>query len=224
MTAPDPESLLRHALKREAVATPECLDDETIAALAEGTRDAAIRTAAVAHLANCARCRAAVASVARAVADPSIAREITSLGRSRRRVLAIGLPIAAAAVLLVIALPRASEKSSGISLSSCCSNGSSAHRAPTITAVSSPALLAPVGIVAAAPTLRWSSVAGADRYRTTLFDHAGAVLYETQTTDTVIALPDSVRFSTDRSYLWKVEARTGWGRWSSSELIEFSIR
>jgi hypothetical protein len=212
MTAPDPESLLRHALKREAGRTPECLDDETIAALAEGTPDATIRTAAVAHLADCASCRAAVASVSRALADPSIAREITSLGRRRRRALAIALPIAAAAVLLLVALPRAGE------------DGSPTHRAPTITAVSSPTLLSPVGVVAAAPMLRWSSVAGADRYRTTLFDDAGAVLYETQTADTVVGLPDSVRLVRDRSYLWKVEARTGWGRWSASELIEFSIR
>jgi hypothetical protein len=211
MTDRDPESLLRHALKREAGATPQCLDDETIAALAEGTRDDAIRAAALPHLAECARCRAALASVSRALADPSIAREITTLRGARRRRLAIAIPVAAAAVLILVALPRVGDDSS-------------IHRAPTITAVSSPTLVSPVGIVAAAKMLRWSSVAGADRYRTTLFDGAGVVLYETQTADTVVPLPDSVRLVRDRSYLWKVEARTGWGRWSASELIEFSIR
>jgi hypothetical protein len=98
------------------------------------------------------------------------------------------------------------------------------HRAPTITAISSPVPMSPVGIVALAETLRWATVPGADRYRVTLFDDAGGVVYETQTAATVVALPDSVHLTPGRSYLWKVEARTGWGRWSASELVEFSIR
>lgn len=212
MTPPDPESLLRHGIDRGTEATPQCLDDETIAALAEGTRDPALRGAALPHLAGCARCRTAVASVARALADPAVARAVTTLGGGHRRALTIAIPIAAAAVLLVVALPRAGG------------DRSTAHRAPTISAISSPALLSPVGVVAAAAMLRWSSVTGADRYRTTLFDGAGAVVYEAQTSDTVIAIPDSVRLAPDRSYFWKVEARVGFGRWSSSELIEFSIR
>ena len=212
MTHPDPESLLRHVIDRGANATSQCLDDETIAALAEGTRDAPLRAAALPHLAECARCRAAVASVTRALADPAVASAMATLGGGRRRALTIAIQIAAAAVLLVVALPRVG------------SDRSPAHRAPTISAVSSPALLSPVGVVAAAPILRWSSVAGTDRYRTTLFDAVGAVVYETQTSDTVIAIPDSVRLAADRSYFWKVEARMGFGRWSSSELIQFSIR
>lgn len=211
MNAPDPERLLRRAIPRGGLPTAGCLDDATIAALAEGALDDTARAAALPHLAECPRCRAAVASVTKALGDPSVARELTPLRGRRRRLFQIGIPAAAAAIILLVAMPRPNDE---LAL----------HRAPTITAVSSPMLMSPVGIVAGADILRWSSVSGADRYRTTLFDDAGAVVYEIQTADTVVALPDSVHLTPSRSYLWKVEARTGWGRWSASELIEFSIR
>lgn len=211
MNVPDPEHLLRHAVPRDASPTAGCLDDDTVAVLAEGRLDDGARAAAFPHLAECPRCRAAVASVTKALGDPSVARELATLRGGHRRLVRIATPAAAAAIILLIAMPR---PSADVAL----------HRAPTITAVSSPVPMAPVGIVASANILRWSSVSGADRYRTTLFDDAGAVVYETQTADTVVALPDSVHLTPSRSYLWKVEARTGWGRWSASELIEFSIR
>jgi hypothetical protein len=211
MTAPDPESLLRHAATRDAGVTARCLDDETIASLVDDTIDDARRPAALAHLADCARCRRAVVSLSRALANPVVAREIPTSSRTRRRVLAMAIPVAAAAVLALLVVPQRGDDGSP-------------HRAPTITAVSSPVLMSPVGVVASAQTLRWSTVAGADRYRTTLFDAAGAVVYETQTVDSSITLPDSIGLVPGRSYLWKVDARTGWGRWSGSELIEFSIR
>jgi len=211
MNAPDPEHLLRHAIPRDALPTARCLDEDTVAALADGTLDDGSRAAAFPHLAECPRCRGAVASVARALGDPSLARELAALPGGRRRLFQIGIPAAAAAIVLLVAMPRPNDDVTS-------------HRAPTITAVSSPVPMSPVGIVAGAAILRWSSVSGADRYRTTLFDDAGAVVYETQTPDTVVALPDSVHLTPSRSYLWKVEARTGWGRWSASDLIEFSIR
>lgn len=211
MTGSDPERLLRHAAQRDASPTAGCLDDDTIAALAEGTLDDIGRAAALRHLAECPRCRGIVASVAKVLGDPTVGREITALRGGRRRLLRLAIPAAAAAIVLLIAMParRADVPP---------------HRAPTITAVSSPVPVSPAGIVADVDLLRWSSVSGADRYRTTLFDDAGTVVYETQTADTVVALPDSVQLAPRRSYLWKVEARTGWGRWSASDLVEFSIR
>ncbi|HEU5183429.1 MAG TPA: zf-HC2 domain-containing protein [Gemmatimonadaceae bacterium] len=207
----DPEHLLRHAIPRDALPTAECLDEDMVAALADGTLDDVARTAVLPHLAECPRCRGAVASVTRALRDPSVARELETRRDTRRRLFLIGIPAAAAAIVLLIAMPRPNDDVTS-------------HRAPTITAVSSPVPMAPVGIVAGADILRWSSVSGADRYRTTLFDATGAVVYETQTADTAVSLPDSVRLTPSQSYLWKVEARTGWGRWSASELIEFTIR
>jgi hypothetical protein len=211
MTGSDPERLLRHATPRDALPTAACLDDDTIGALAEGTLDDIGRAAAFRHLAECPRCRSVVASVARVLGDPAIGREVTALRAARRRLLRLAIPAAAAALVLLIAMPSRRADVAP-------------HRAPTITALSSPVPVSPAGIVAGADLLRWSSVSGADRYRTTLFDDAGTVVYETQTADTVVALPNSIQLTPRRSYLWKVEARTGWGRWSASDLVEFSIR
>src|SRR5207247_10916887 len=107
VTHPDPLELLRHRLDASTSETPECLDDATLAALAEGALDGAARTAVLPHLATCSRCRGAVASVARSLGDPAVAREVAAVeGRGRRRWLRIGLSAAAAAILFVVAVPR----------------------------------------------------------------------------------------------------------------------
>ena len=190
-------------------ATPECLDDDTIAALAEGSLGPAIRPPAVTHLASCAHCRRAVASVARALDDRAVARELT-LGRGRWRFLRIALPAAAAAVLLLVSWPPAAT------------DWGSGHRDPPHGAAA-PSPLSPVGAVANVALLRWTSVTGADGYRVTLFDAQGRVLFDMEVGDTIARLPDSLVFAPGQPYLWKVEARTGWDRWSASELVQFSV-
>src|SRR6267378_2137579 len=100
--------------------------------------------------------------------------------------------------------------------------GESQHRSPP-GAQAVPVPRSPVGVVAQAETLWWTSVAGADRYRVTLFDGGGRVLFETQLADTLAVLPDSIVLDHGRPYLWKVDARTGWQRWAASGLVEFSI-
>lgn len=207
--------LREHAVHRGAP-TPACLDDEAVAALAAGDVSSADRSVLIQHIASCAYCRDRVASVARALAEPAVAREVAAAeGRSgqprvRTRML-VPVVAAAAAVLVLMVLPRQADEPRP------------PHRAPTVTAAT-PAPMLPVGPVAAAETLRWATVAGADRYRVTLFDAAATVVYETQTADTAVALPDSIVLVPGRSYLWKVEARIGWDRWSASKLVEFSIR
>ena len=209
----NPEHLLRLRAEPGATSpTAECFDDETIAALAEGSLDAAARDLAMAHLAGCARCRRAVSSVARALMDPAVSREVRATARPRLRLLTIASGVAAAAIVIFVAFPWRSV------------DEASTHRAPTITAAASPVLTAPVGVVANARTLRWTEVAGADRYRVTLFDATGGVVYETQTSDTVAELPSSVSVQRGSSYFWKVEARTGFNRWSSSDLVGFSVQ
>lgn len=210
-------ALMRDVLAQQAAgasgaSSPECFDDATIAALADGSLDAGARIAVLPHLAACARCRGAVAAVSRAVSDATVARELRALrGRGRLRFMRIALPLTAAAVLLVIAWPPRPE------------NGGPTHRAPTITAAADPVPLSPVGAVAGAGALRWAAVAGADRYRVTLFDAKGRVLYEAQLPDTVVTLPDSIVLVPGRPHLWKVEARTGFDRWSASTLVEFTV-
>jgi len=186
------------------------VDDETIAALAAGTLDAGLRASVLPHIASCAYCRAAVASVARALAAPTVAREIVAAEGARRRFFRIALPLAAAAVLLLLTWPPVDIRGPG-------------HRAPPPATATTPVPLDPIGSVAVADVLRWSAVTGADRYRVTLFDAAGRVVYEARLPDTLAALPDSVVLAPGRTYLWKVEARTGFDRWAASELVEFSV-
>jgi len=190
--------------------TPDCLDDDTIAALAEGSLDAGSRSSALAHVASCARCRRAVASVARALTDRSVARALGSAAWGRRRFLRIALPTAAAAVLLLLSWPSSPNE------------GESEHRAPPAPRAA-PVPISPMGPVAEAQILRWTAVSGADRYRVTLFDVQGRVLFEAQVSDTMAMLPDSLTLVRGQAYLWKIEARTGFDRWSPSELVEFSI-
>jgi hypothetical protein len=211
----DPTSmdLVRQALTASAMGeatTAACLDDDTIAAFAEGTLDAVARATAVSHLAICRRCRTAVASVARTLDDPAVSRQIARVDEGRtRRLWRIALPAAAAAAILVAVVPRWMEDR--------------AHRGPPTPVAERPTPASPIGVVAAATALRWATVPGADRYRVTLFNARGRVLYTAQLSDTTAALPDSVVLGPGQLYLWQVEARIGWDRWSASALVRFSI-
>ena len=196
-------------------AGPDCLGDETLAALAEGTVVAAGRPAALAHLAACERCRKTVASVARALADPELAAEIRAVDEVPaspvRRWVPAALGVGAVAALLLLIIPPKLE------------DPESPHRAPPITAAPAPQALAPVGHVSRAEKLRWTPVEGADRYRVTLFDEDGSVRYEAEQADTSVTLPPSVTLVPGRTYAWRVDARLGFDRWASSELVEFSV-
>lgn len=196
----------------------DCLDDDLLAALAEGSLDPESRARVLPHLARCGRCRSAVASLARALADRAVSREVRAaeappspLGSRWWRPLAI--PAAAAALFLLIAYPAGLFRN----------RPDPVHRAPVLANGTTPSALAPVGAVASARQLQWRSVAGADRYRVTLFDAGGRVLYEAEPLDTVAALPDSLHLTPGRRYLWRVEARVGFDRWVASDLIEFSL-
>jgi hypothetical protein len=214
---PDPLDWLRHARAAPGPAdspAADCLDDDTLGALAEGTLGLEARSAALPHLAACARCRAGVASLARALADPDVAREVTALaaaprGRWRR----FAVPAAAAAILFVLLGP----------LDVLRRERSDVHRAPTITNGSLPSALTPQGAVADVQELRWMPVEGADRYRVTVFEADGRVLYEVEPAAPVAPIPDSLVLASGRRYLWKVEARVGFDRWVSSDLVEFSL-
>ncbi len=220
MTQPDSFDMVRRALEAQirnrpvARPGPDCLDEDTLAALASGTLDGEPRTAALLHVATCPHCRAAVASLSQALADPAVARELTALERGRPfRILRIAVPLTAAAILFLLVWPGGARNR----------QTPPTHRAPPNTAASGPTPTWPLGPVTGPRLLRWSAVFGTDRYRVTLFDARGSVLFEAQVPDTVASLPDSVVLTPGHSYLWKVEARTGWDRWSESALVEFSV-
>jgi hypothetical protein len=83
--------------------------------------------------------------------------------------------------------------------------------------------VAPQGPAAEVHELRWTPVEGADRYRVTVFDAEGRVVYEVEPVAAVAPLPDSVQLTPGRRYLWKVEARVGFDRWVASDLVAFSL-
>jgi hypothetical protein len=70
-------------------------------------------------------------------------------------------------------------------------------------------LVAPLGSVSSASPARfvWRAIARAERYTLVLVDTAGTELYASETRDTAVALPDSVRLEPGRAYLWWVQAR-----------------
>lgn len=157
------------------------------------------------HAAECEVCRAELIETA------SLLR---TRPRLRRRYLPAGVAAAVAAAAMLVLWPRSFSGPAG----------SSGYREPVVTTSIAPAVVAPRGAATAARVLVWTAVPRADRYRVTLFDETGSVAWETQTTDTAAPLPDSVRLRTGTSYLWKVEAQTGWNRWVASDLVEFSLR
>jgi hypothetical protein len=194
-----------------------CLDADVLAACAAGTLPAELRPAALGHLAECRDCRLTMASLARALESPAVRAELASLpdGRAARGDdrLRFALPAAAAAAaVLFVALWTGGGPPP-----------EPAHRAPAITAADNPEPISPLGAARRVDALRWSAVPGVDRYRVTLFDAVGQMLFEADLQDTLVLLPDTIGLLPGRAYFWKVEARTGWDRWSASPLLEFSV-
>ncbi len=191
-----------------------CLDEMALASFADGSASAE-RDAHIAHVASCGHCRSQLAALLQLLSDPAIAAAVepdkSRRSTAARSILARAVSVAAAAALLLLVIPRGAEFLRD-------------HRGPTITAGAIPTPMSPVGDVGPTRSLQWSAVSGADRYRVTLFDATGNVLLEKQITDTVLALADSISIVPGRSYLWKVEARTGYDRWAASELTEFRVR
>lgn len=195
--------------------TAECLEEQAIADFVEGRLGAEARAPVVAHLLTCARCRAVAQATSRLLADPAVAREIPRAGppaaERRWRHWSLPLGVAAAAAVLLLVWPSTNDTGSTPGL-----------REPTDTGTV-PVGIAPRGSVARVDRLVWSSVPRAERYRLRLYDNEGAVLWTAETTDTSVALPDSVVLAPRVTYFWKVEAQTGWRRWVASDLVEFQL-
>lgn len=219
--------LLVNAIRTSATGTrtdpDQCLDEFAMARLMEGT-DGPERSRSIAHLAECGHCRRQAAALATLLSDAEVTAELRGTSRvvatpGRRYLAGAALLATAALALLVLTPARCSIFPAGCRAPD---EFPGTHRGGTLTTGSDPTPLSPVGDVATAVrVLTWSAVAGADRYRTTLFDASGHTLLDVETTDTTVTLPDSVTTTPGELFLWKVEARTAWGRWVSSELAEF---
>jgi len=179
------------------------LESGEVAAYLDNALAPADRSRIEAHAGECDECRAEL-----------IEAEwlLSTRPRVRRWYVPAGAVAAAAAVILLLWARPVSGPAR-----------SSGYREPVVTTSVAPAIVAPRGTATAARLLVWTAVPSADRYRLTLFDETGSVVWETQTTDTTALLPDSMRLRPGTNYLWKVEAQTGWNRWVASDLVEFSL-
>ena len=123
------------------------------------------------------------------------------------------IPAAAAAVLLVAVLVRPTANPPS----------PPTHRASDVELTAIPIPISPLGAVGRPSSLRWGAVTRTDRYRVTLYRADGSTLYQLELPDTAAPLPDSIPLPAGHRYLWKVEARTGWDRWTTSELVSFTV-
>ncbi len=155
------------------------------------------------HLVDCDDCRTEIITVARLLRTQP----------RRGWYIPIGIAAAAAAAVLLLVWPGSIEEPVG----------PPNYREPVVTTTVAPIGIAPRGAIATAPWLVWTRVPHADRYRLTLFDATGRVIWESQTRDTSAAFPKTIGLQPRASYFWKVEAQTGWNRWVGSDLIEFSL-
>lgn len=200
--------------------TPDCLDDASIAAVVEG-RAFDGRDKALAHVSECAFCRYRVAAIARVAMHPEIKKEIETLEPARHSITnprvgwkffaTAGLAAAAAVAILIEPTGTLRERFTP---------SGEVHREAAITTTESPRIVSPTGTTAAR-VLQWTSVPEADMYRVRIWSQNGDVIWSSETRDTVVAIPTAVQPGV--SYLWEVNARTGWDRWTSSEFVEFTI-
>ena len=167
------------------------------------------RSDAQLHLARCSECRDELVAVTE-ILQPE--RTDPSQRKLPWRVLA-PVAAAAAAVFLMVAGPWGPGST----------DDAPQHRdSPAQTSIV-PTPVAPLGSVSAVEQLVWRVVDGADRYRLTLFDAEGEVLWKATTPDTIIDLPESIELNAGSRYLWRLEARVGWDMWEASELNEFRV-
>lgn len=183
----------------------EHLTGGEVAGYLEGALLPAERRRVEVHLAACDECCIELIEVA-----PLLR---TRPRRHRRQgiwIVTAGVAAAAAALLLIVwqPMPHPTE--------------SPGYREPVVAPTLGPVIIAPRGVTAAR-TVVWTAVPHAERYRLTLFDATGTVVWESQVSDTFATLPRTLELRPSASYFWRVEAQTGWNRWVKSDLVEFSV-
>jgi anti-sigma factor RsiW len=153
------------------------------------------------HLASCAECREELAGVRR-------------LQRGhRRRWFPVLVPVAAAAVLLLIALPRQATTPSNIRAIP------NAEPPLEIISPAPSATIAPGRI-----TFTWRSAGSGADYTITLQEAAGRVVWTSTADDTTAVLPDSVALRPGLTWFWVVDALLPDGRSRSTGLKRLRTR
>ena len=179
------------------------LESGEVAGYLDGALAPADRSRLEAHAVECEACRAELIEAAGLLG---------TVPSRRRWYVPAGAVAAAAAAVVLLLVSRPPENRAG----------AAGYREPAITVSPAPVVVAPRTTADTARQFVWTSVPRADRYRLTLFDGTGTVVWEEETTDTTAMVPGGIRLQPGALYLWKVEAQVGWNRWVSSDLVEFS--
>lgn len=181
----------------------EHLTGGEVAGYLEGTLPSSDRSRVAAHLVACDECCSELIEVAQLLRKQP-------RRRTRRAIWYATAGVAAAAGLLILVVPLKQPPASP------------GYREPVVTTTMGPVILAPRGTTAARMVV-WTAVPHAERYRLTLFDATGTVIWESQVSDTSATLPTTIELRPSATYFSQVEAQTGWNRWVKSDLVEFSV-
>ena len=188
--------------------TNEHLDSDIVAAYAERRLSPAERVSAEAHLAGCAECRADLAEVTGMV----------STARRRKRLLTMAPLLAAAVFAFVVVSRRPAEPVSVQTLRP--GTGADRDRLNSLEA-----LLPAPGTTVSRHGLRfaWQSDGPDAVYLITVADSSGAALWSARTSDTSIALPDSVHLASGGTVHWWVDVLLPDGRVATTGVRDFSL-
>jgi hypothetical protein len=180
------------------------LDAGLVAAYVDGRAGSGDAAKVEAHLAECADCRREVIEV----------RRLLSGGRRRWEWSAAAALAAAAVLLLVVGRPGGLHAPAGSPIRS-------GH-----TESLAPAMLAPVeGATMPSNAARfvWHSEGGSAAYRLTLTDERGDVVWTTESSDTSVAPPATIRLSDGQTYYWSVDVLLRDGRSATTGFHGFRI-
>lgn len=138
-------------------------------------------------------------------------------GTPRRRRFKVGTAaaMAAAAVLAGLLFLRPAQVTDELA---------PVHRDDASSPASALVPQAPIGEVPAVREFSWSPQTSADLYQVTLYGPEGVAIWEVETPETHVVVPEGTRLEPGTSYLWEVAARVDWNRWVRSELVRFEIR
>jgi hypothetical protein len=198
--------------------------DSVLAAFLDGELTESERPRIEAHLEQCATCRRALADVVGVLegmgdadAEPMHPPRIRP---RRRRVPGLIVGAALAASIAGVAVMRQTREPAD-PIEGRTRNGAPTTRDERITELAAVTPLNGSSRVGEHPLFAWRS-SGVDRYNFRLLAEDGVPIWSSQTSDTTMTLPASVRLEPGRSYFWRVDAMSA-GIVASTRAQRFTV-
>lgn len=173
------------------------LTPEQVAGYLANALAPAARAEALGHLDQCAACRAELIEVGGIASDVK-SRGPTWAGRLRRRLMPVGLALAAGIAAIAVYLER---EPAGESITRAVDSPGATEGVPVI------AVVAPAdgAEIADSVVLRWHS-RGSGSYDVFLLEEDGQPVWSTSTADTAVRVPSTVALRVGATYFWRVDA------------------